>query len=687
LGNLYGLTQYGGDLSRPCEDGGCGLLFKLDRFGHKTTLYLFSGPFRDGAPNPGLSIDSAGNLYGTLSSFYGGGLFRVGPAGHETSLYSFSGGSDGGYPLAGVTLDATGNIYGTTSAGGQCGLGVVFKLDQAGNETVLHSFSGAPDGASPNSLLITDAEGNLYGTTSQGGASTNCSATGCGVVFKIDPVGNQNVLYSFVGGIAGGSPIGGLIRDEAGTLYGITEDGGNQDLLSGQGCGLVYKLDKFGNQSVLHTFNGGPAYSSITAPSDGCMPMSVPIRNSQGNLTGTTPIGGSLSNFGTLYTLNSTNYSETVYSFSGTNSTGSSPSSIVKGPNGDFFGTTATGGERGQGAVFKLNTSGQESLLYSFTGGTDGGQPQGVLFDYAGNIYGTASNGGNVIACEASFPGFSPACGVIFKIDVLGNQTVLHSFTGPDGVSPNSALVSDPAGNVYGSTQQGGNEMFYGTCYLGCGVIFKLSPSGTETVLHSFQGGPDGSGPSNVILDQEGNLYGTISNSYPYSCGYVFRMDPSGNITVLHYFPCPTNGGVSPDGDSPLAGLIRDEKGNLYGTTYQGGTSGLGTIFKVDKFGNEAILYNFTGATDGAFPVTSLARDSAGNLYGQAQKCPFFCGPGLGDVFKLAPSGNMEVLYSFSGDNNNGSPIGSLFLDYLDNLYGVASGGTYNAGILYQITQ
>ena len=190
-----------------------------------------------------------------------------------------------------------------------------------------------------------------------------------------------------------------------------------------------------------------------------------------------------------------------------------------------------------------------------------------------------------------------------------------------------------------------------------------------------------------MILDQEGNLYGTISNSYPYSCGYVFRMDPSGNITVLHYFPCPTNGGVSPDGDSPLAGLIRDEKGNLYGTTYQGGTSGLGTIFKVDKFGNEAILYNFTGATDGAFPVTSLARDSAGNLYGQAQKCPFFCGPGLGDVFKLAPSGNMVVLYSFSGDNTNGSPIGSLFLDYLDNLYGVASGGTYNAGILYQITQ
>lgn len=415
------------------------------------------------------------------------------------------------------------------------------------------------------------------------------------------------------------------------------------------------------------------------------MPTSGLVLDLHGNLVGTTPVGGGPSNFGTVYSLSGGSYKETVYSFAGGNSTGSDPVSIVKGPSGDLYGATSSGGAWGQGAVFKLDTFGQESLIFSFTGGKDGGQPQSVFVDSTGNLYGVASSGGTLDSCGGFF-GFSLNCGVVFKIDPFGNETVLHSFTGlvgasPDGASPGGSLVRDSLGNLYGATQQGGN--FTPDCFVGCGVVFKVDPSGTETVLHSFQGGLDGSGPSSVILDQAGNLYGTVNNNGLYGCGYVFEMNPSGNLTVLHYFPCQTS-----DGATPYGGVVRDPQGNLYGTTSEGGTAGVGAIFKVDQFGNETVLYSFTDGTDGAFPALSLVRDAAGNLYGQAtQEVSCYYGGGCGDVFKLSPSGNLSVLFAFQGGNTGTSPVGSLILDFLGNVYGAASGGIYSGGILYQIIQ
>jgi uncharacterized repeat protein (TIGR03803 family) len=217
-GNLYGTTYTGGAT-------GHGVAFKLDSSGTETVLHNFGGA--DGiAPASPLIRDWAGNLYGTTfrgGAFGYGVVFKLDPAGQETVLYSFTGGADGGKPHAGLTLDWTGNLYGTTAYGGQVshpacrsGCGVVFKLDTAGSYKVLHTFTGGTDGMIPTTSLILDWVGNLYGTTSTGGM------TGWGVVFKVDPAGHETVLHAFTGGSDGGDPETGLIRDGLGTLYGTT---------------------------------------------------------------------------------------------------------------------------------------------------------------------------------------------------------------------------------------------------------------------------------------------------------------------------------------------------------------------------------------------------------------------------------------------------------------------------------
>jgi uncharacterized repeat protein (TIGR03803 family) len=208
-------------------------------------------------------------------------VFKVDPTGTETVLYSFTGGADGGQPSGGVIRDRAGNLYGTTIRGGALGFGVVFKLDTAGTETVLHNFGGAPaDGASPYAGVILDSAGNLYGTTQLGGAS------GYGVVYKLNKAGKETVLHSFAGcPIDGEYPKAGVIRDPAGNLYGTTYHGGTSP-----GSGVVFRLDSTGTETVLFSFNGG----------DGSEPKGGVIRNSAGNLYGTTSYGGT-SNPGVVF--------------------------------------------------------------------------------------------------------------------------------------------------------------------------------------------------------------------------------------------------------------------------------------------------------------------------------------------------------------------------------------------------
>lgn len=252
--------------------------------------------------------------------------------------------------------------------------------------------------------------------------------------------------------------------------------------------------------------------------------------------------------------------------------------------------------------MFKLDPRGKETVLYAFKGEADG-QPNGyappLIRDEAGNLYGTTYVGGDLSACN-------DGCGVVYKVDRAGKETVLYAFKGtPDGEDPGTygALLRDEVGNLYGTTAGGGNS--------GWGTVFKLNRAGQETVLYSFTGGADGGAPyAGLIQDPEGNFYGTTGERGEFGWGVAYKLDPTGTETVLHAF----TGGA--DGAFPLAGLIRDAKGNLYGATLLGGEFGDGVVYMLDPAGNETVLYNFTGGADGANPYASLVLDEAGNLYG-----------------------------------------------------------------------
>ena len=277
-------------------------------------------------------------------------------------------------------------------------------------------------------------------------------------------------------------------------------------------------------------------------------------------------------------------------------------------------------------------------MLYSFSGGTDGAEPYaGVVMDAAGNLYGSTDFGGNLNCNE--WEGFG--CGTVFKLNKADDETVLYSFGGaPDGAKPYAGVVMGAAGNLYSTTFNGGNVTCANTS--GCGTVFMLDITGKEKVLYNFSGAPDGANPeAGVVMDAAGNLYGTTFFGGASGDGTVFKLDTAGKETVLYSFS------GTPDGANPVGGLVMDVAGNLYSTTFNGGNvtctnaSGCGTVFKLDTTGNETLLYMFSGGADGAYPTGGLVMDAAGNLYGTTFEggdlsCMFAnMGLGCGTVFKL----------------------------------------------------
>jgi uncharacterized repeat protein (TIGR03803 family) len=398
-------------------------------------------------------------------------------------------------------------------------------------ESLLHRFKSSPDAASPEAGLIFDAAGKLYGATIAGGTDSACPGGydgGCGTVFTIDASGEERILYSFAGKPDASQPFAALLL-ESGKLYGTTASGGNVAACysyGGNGCGTVFEVDKRGAETLLYQFQGNFG----SGKGDGQGPKGGLVSNAAGNLYGTTPFGGAYES----------------------------------------------------GTVFSVTKRGKERVLYSFTGYDDGGRPySGVVRDAAGNLYGVAYFGGNQ-QCTGG-------CGTIFKLDNAGTLTTLYRFKGTkDGGNPIGGLVMDAAGNLYGTAQnygnlkcnkRGGNP--------GCGTVFKLGPANKFTVLHDFAGSPDGAVPSeSLILDEQGNLYGTTSFGGDetcnggYSCGVAFEVSASGHESVLYSF----TGGKN-DGEVPYGGLARDAMGNLYGTTVSGGvgpcSQGCGVVFKL----------------------------------------------------------------------------------------------------------
>jgi uncharacterized repeat protein (TIGR03803 family) len=369
-----------------------------------TTMYNFAGSPDGSIPYAPLIRDAAGNLYGTTGTggaTNAGTVFEINNQGVETILHSFGGPPDGGGPFAGLVRDREGNLYGTTSYGGAHNLGTVFEFTAAGQERVLYSFKG-PDGADPTSALILDPQGNLYGTTVSGGAGP-CpgieSKKGCGTVFVVTPAGAEHVLYSFQGGSDGQYPSSSLVRDAAGNFYGTTQAGGCTD---GQTCGTVFQVRTDGIEKVIHRFGG---------PNDG---------------TG--------------------------------------PTGVIFGPRGNLYGTTISGGTHSLGTVFEVAPTGDERLLYSFGGFTnDGTVPEGaLLWDGVATFFGTTQTGGT--------PGCLNGCGTIFKVNTAGVATVEYSFgsNSSGGFIPLAGLIRDPNGNLYGTTAEGGT--------VGDGTVFEFTP-------------------------------------------------------------------------------------------------------------------------------------------------------------------------------------------------------------------
>ena len=395
-----------------------------------------------------------------------------------TVLHAFGAGTDGAVPLP-IIRDAQGNIYGTTKFGGivSCGLdtcGTVYKVDSAGNETVLYRFEGGNNGYGPYAGLVQDAKGNLYGTT-QG----NGYVGGASVVFKVDPAGQQTVLYVADGGDACclDSPVA---VDAEGNVYGMSPFAGDSNCSydqSGLGCGTLFKLSPGGKFTVLHTFHG----------KDGSEPEGGLVLDAKGNVYGTAYFGGK--------------------------------SGFCHPSPGDYY-------EEGCGTIYKVDTTGKFTVLHTFAGPGEGSAPLGLTIDSAGNLYGIAQWGGD----DKHYPDHKYGFGTVFKLDASGTFSVLFTFHKTDNYYA-SHLVRDSKGNLYG-IQQANNGA------LGGGCLFRVDPKGSYTDLYNFTWEESGDPfiPSmGLVLGSDGDFYGSTpiggsaepecnDEGFTQGCGSVFHL-------------------------------------------------------------------------------------------------------------------------------------------------------------------
>ena len=393
-----------------------------------------------------------------------------------------------------------------------------------------------------------------------------------------------------------------------------------------------------------------------------------------------------------------------AYSFTGGNDGGDPAATLVADAAGNLYGTTVNGGTGrtvctiGCGTVFELSPVAggkwKEKVLYSFTGGSDGKNPYGgVILDSKGNLYGTTVAGGSGGACS------SDGCGVVFLLSKSGKswvETVMYNFTGgKDGFGPGGALAFDSAGNLYGSTPDGGNR--HKCSGGGCGVVYQISPvrggGWKQTVLHTFTNGADGAvgslGP--LLVDRAGNVFGVaeLGGDKTCKCGVVFELTPASgkwNFKTLDSFKGIPNAGF------PYGGVIADSKGNLYGTTYYAGAMGVGSVYKLTNTKGtftESVLYSFTGGADGKWPTTTLMFDGKGNLYGTTSAGGDSNGDGV--VFKLTPKSGGKwaesVAHQFGKGSDGRNPYYGLISDKAGHLLGTtAIGGGSGQGVVFQIT-
>jgi uncharacterized repeat protein (TIGR03803 family) len=667
-GNFYGTTLLGGNASYD------GTVFRITPEGALTTLYTFCSQSNcaDGA-NPGATVIQAtdGNFYGTLESggAYGGGtVFKITPKGALTTLYSScsQGGAnctDGHLPAAPLVQAANGNFYGTTAGGGVYSFysgGTVFEITPAGAFTSLYSFcaqANCADGSNPQQGgLMQGTDGNFYGTTYGGG--TNGSCAGCGTVFKVTPGGTLFTLHDF-DGTDGEFIFEGLVQGTNGSFFGPSNQGGPSNACSG-GCGTVFGL----------SVGLGPFVEAL--PISGKVGETIQILGT--NLTDAACVrfNGTPAAF--------TVHSETLIS-----------AIVPTGATTGFVTVTTPTGTLMRNEKHKTI----HGVRLSATLTSRWRRRIGLLCVVLTAV---------IVSPAQEQP--SPAT-VKFK--------TLVNFDGTNGWSVYAGLAQGTDGNLYGTTEFGGTNNPSECSTLACGTVYKMTPGGTLTTIHSFCAEPncaDGWLPSPdgaLALGTDGSFYGVTNvggasaSSGPCApsggCGTIFKITPSGAWTPL-YNQCSQANCADSNG-SNYSGVVRGADGNLYGTMpVAGATSGplcasgypgagCGTIFKITPEGAFTTIYNFcsqSNCTDGGSPFTGLVSGTDGNLYGMTSVGG---ANGAGTIFKMTLNGKLTTLHSFgSADGNCGGFICSPMIQASNgNFYGVTLGGGANgAGTFFEIT-
>ncbi len=515
--------------------------------------------------------------------------------------------------------------------------------------------------------LFRDIDGTFYG-------ATEGSASYAGGIYKMtiaivggSPVATVTPYYVFKGYTymtpslsEPGNPFyGELIKGSDGKLYGTTYQGGVNNY------GAVYSLTIVSNGTpvvtVLHSFNtdvaggGHNPYSGVTEGNDG-------------KLYGTTYYGGA-NGYGTVYSLSKdgTNYTN-IHDFGGTeNADGANPwSQLTRSNSGNLYGTTPTGGAN-DGTLYKISPAGTYTRLYTFDGNAGQLPYSQPIIAADGNLYGTTYYGGSGIGA-----------GVVYKYDLAANTiSVFATFDGTDAFMPN-AITQGTDKNFYGTSEAGGLTYNHPGFGQGYGSAFKVSSTGSVTLLYSFYSHPGYSPSGRVVQGPDGHFYGTTSEGGYHDNGTIFKSDANGKVTILHHFNNP----FFMDGNSPQAGLIVGKDGSLYGSTTSGGRYSCGTIFKISTGGSFHVLYSLT-QSQGSHIYAPLMEGKDGSFYGVASSGG---ANGYGTAFKLAGS-TLTILHHFANiDGQAAYPQSGLAQDTAGNLYGTTeSGSTNGAGAIYEL--
>jgi len=619
-------------------------------------LQSFGVPSGGSSPEGRLLQGADGALYGTANQGGGSGygtVFKLNPDGTGfTVLVTFDYSATGGNPYAGLMQAADGALYGTAASGGSSGYGTVFKLMPDGTGfTVLLSLDDSTTGGTPIGGLMQGADGALYGTAVNGGSG------GYGTVFKLNPDGTGfTVLQNFDYSTTGANPESALIQGTDGALYGTAYYGGSN------GGGTVFKLNPDGTGfTVLRDFG----VNSTT----GGNPIAALLQGADGALYGTASQGGSVSGgAGTLFKLNPDGTGFTVlqtfvYSISGAFPYGT----LIQGTDGALYGTTRFGSGDGFGAVFTLNPDGTGyAVLQAFSFSGSGDLFAGVMQGADGALYGAAAQGGGG--------------GALFTLNPDGTgYTVLKNLSqGPDisasGGFPNAGVTQATDGALYGTTQSGGSNRY--------GTVYRLDSDGTNfSAVQNLAYFTTGAYVSSSLLQgTDGALYGTAQAGGSGGYGTVFKLNPDGTgFAAVHDFDYTT-------GAYPYAALIQGTDGALYGTASWGGSTGYGTVFKLNSDGTGfSVLKDDFVPASGAYPYAGLLQGTDGALYGTASVGG---SGGYGAVFKLNPDGTgFSVLKDDFGYSTTGGLLYAGLMQGADGaLYGEAYyGGSGGYGTVFKL--